>query len=76
MTGILSGCIFLIEAPSSVSYGLITGIINTLFYNPFAYMSAILLINIAVPLFSCFIVSQFLYRFKLIKSGDLKIEHL
>ncbi|MCD7808817.1 MAG: PTS sugar transporter subunit IIC [Erysipelotrichaceae bacterium] len=76
ITGVLSACIFLIEAPSSVSYGLITGIINTVSYNHFAYMSAILLINIAVPLVVCFIISQLLYRFKLIKSGNLKIEHL
>ncbi|MCD7950790.1 MAG: PTS sugar transporter subunit IIC [Erysipelotrichaceae bacterium] len=78
ISGILTGCIFMIEAPTTASYGMMVfqGIVDTIAYNNAVYMPAILLINIAVPIVVCFMVSQLLYHLKLIKHGDLKIEHL
>ncbi len=78
ITGVLTGCVFMIQAPSSASYGLMAfqGLIDTIAYNNFVYMPAILLINIAIPIVVCLALTYLLYRLKLLKHGDLKIEHL
>ncbi|MCD7840434.1 MAG: PTS sugar transporter subunit IIC [Erysipelotrichaceae bacterium] len=78
VTSILTGCVFMIQAPTSAGYGLMAfqGLIDTIAYNNSVYMPAILLINIAIPIVVCLVLTHLLYHLKLLKRGDLKIEHL
>ncbi|MCD7893551.1 MAG: PTS sugar transporter subunit IIC [Erysipelotrichaceae bacterium] len=78
ISGMLTGCVFMIEASTTAGYGLMAlqGLIDTINYNNSVYMPATLLINIALPIVISLIMIQLLYRLKLLKRGDLKIEHL